>query len=78
MTHVGPNWSADYTGGRFDVEVRPLAGRQALDRVDTCFLIETRLSWDPDRPGKPGIYGSLLNGYGATRRTNTADDLTPG
>jgi len=65
MTHVGPNWSADYTGGRFDVEVRLSQDGKRWTEW-TPVSIET-FELDPDRPGKPGIYGSLLNGYGATR-----------
>jgi hypothetical protein len=65
MTHVGPNWSASYDGGWFDLEVRlSQDGRRWTEW--TPVSIES-FEGDSTRPGKPGIYGSLLNGYGATR-----------
>jgi hypothetical protein len=65
MTHVGPHWDASYEGGWFDLEVR-LSKDGTRWTEWTPVTIET---WehDDERPGVPGVYGNLINSFGADR-----------
>lgn len=61
MTHVGPHWAANYGGGWFGVDVRVSKDGKRW----TEWMPVTIEAFQGDAP-RAGVFGALINGYGAS------------